>query len=116
MHLLVIVDQTSRCKDAQDVDDFISAEFPDKNQDPVLYGLVLQWMTHGPCGPKCQDNHGQCTKKFPKPWCEETTFDPNSFVSYRRRNTGVTHQRWPDGFAYDNSHVVPHSWYFLKKY
>lgn len=66
MHPLVIVDQTSRSKDALGVDDFIDAEFPDINVDPVLYDLVLQHMTHGPCGPKCQDS------------CHDPTYSPKS--------------------------------------
>ena len=36
---------------ASDIDDFISAEIPDKDLNPELYKAVSEYMVHGPCGP-----------------------------------------------------------------
>ena len=57
MHLLVILDEHSRCRTLQDVDNIISAEFPDRAQDLVLYELVLRPMAHGPCDARCLDKN-----------------------------------------------------------
>ena len=32
------------------IDDLISAEIPDKQQDPILNNIVIKNMIHGPCG------------------------------------------------------------------
>ncbi|XP_076909200.1 uncharacterized protein LOC143566357 [Bidens hawaiensis] len=74
------------------IDNFISVEIPDKNEDPELYSLVNGHMIHGPCGvthPKCScmvDN--ACSKNFPKKLQNETSIDSNGFPVYRRRDLG----------------------------
>ena len=37
-------------QDAQDVDQYISAELPDPVDDPRAYKIVSEMMMHGPCG------------------------------------------------------------------
>ena len=53
-----------------DVDKFVSAEIPDKANDPELYRIVTELMIHGPCGQKDLNNkciiEGECIKNFPK--------------------------------------------------
>ena len=78
-----------------DIDDFISAEIPDKDLNPELYSAVSEFMVHGPCGPlnhtsPCMHNVTKCSKKFPKSFNERTTFDGNGYPVYKRRDTGVT--------------------------
>ncbi len=100
MHLLVIVDQTSRCKDAQDLNDFICTE------KWILYYMIwsfIIWlMVHVILYAKIimasalRSSQSHCTRRLPL--------------------ILVTHQRQPNGFSCDNSHVVPHSRYFLKNY
>ena len=52
MHLLIILQQDSRVKEPADVDDVISAEFPDPETEPELFNIVLGMMTHQ-CGDRC---------------------------------------------------------------
>jgi hypothetical protein len=73
----------------QDVDSVISAELPNKADDPHCYAIVSKFMLHGPCGiasPKAQCMKGnQCSKKFPKKFKQSTVFGENGFVFYKRR-------------------------------
>ena len=53
-----------------DVDEYISAEIPDAQEDPVLHRIVTRTMVHGPCGDmnpasSCMRD-GICSKAFPK--------------------------------------------------
>ena len=73
-------------------------------------------MTHGPCDARCLDKNKRCTKGFPKRFLDETLFTEDSYVQYRRRNTGQVHCRQEGGFGYDNRHVVPYNRYLLLKY
>ena len=78
-----------------DIDDFISAEIPDKDLNPELYNVVSEFMVHGPCGPlnptsPCMHNVTKCSKKFPKSFNESTTFDGNRYHVYKRRDSGAT--------------------------
>ena len=50
----------------EDLDKIISARIPDPDEDPILYNLVKDWMVHGPCGDRCKDESGNCSKKFPR--------------------------------------------------
>ncbi|XP_051165710.1 uncharacterized protein LOC127284357 [Leptopilina boulardi] len=88
------------------VDRYISAEIPDENLHPLLHSIVIKNNIHGPCGDWClKDN--KCSKHFPKDFNSETTFTYNSFVNYRRRDTGKSYTR-PSGYIVDNRHVVPY--------
>ena len=49
MPLLVIMTVEDKIRNADELDDLISAEIPDFN-DPELRELVLKWMIHNPCG------------------------------------------------------------------
>ena len=54
------------------IDDVVSAELPDKENDPKLFEIITRQMVHGPCGnlnrnsPCMKD--GRCSKNFPKPF------------------------------------------------
>ncbi|GKA61503.1 DNA helicase [Tanacetum coccineum] len=100
-----------KIQDAKDVDRYISAELPDPKTDPEGYRVVSEMMVHGPCGPadptaSCMKEN-LCSKKFPKKLNNETYFDNNDYVYYRRRDTGVEVTR--RGMDLDNSHVVPYN-------
>ncbi|KEP45767.1 putative ATP-dependent DNA helicase PIF1 [Rhizoctonia solani 123E] len=88
MHLLVWLEKASHITTPSDVDELISAELPDPNDDPELYATVTSTMIHGPCGPNfpntpCWDSEKQaCTKGYYplKPWQEETVMVHNHYV------------------------------------
>lgn len=71
------------------IDDIISAEIPDPEEDPVLFEIVCKHMIHGPCGelnsksPCMKDNI--CTKRYPKDFIQETQSGNDSYPRYRRR-------------------------------
>jgi hypothetical protein len=72
-----------------DIDSVISAEFPDRAEDPVLYEVIKKNMVHGPCGQlnrssKCMDK-GQCTKHYLRQLMAETQTGEDGYPLYRRR-------------------------------
>ncbi|XP_013617380.1 PREDICTED: uncharacterized protein LOC106323876 [Brassica oleracea var. oleracea] len=78
-HILLWLGNSTRTPSAEEVDEIISAELPNKEEDPAAYDLVTKHMTHGPCGlfnPKspCMKNI-VCTKKYPRPYNENTSID-----------------------------------------
>lgn len=73
-----------------DIDKIISAEIPNKLEDPILHDLVMRHMIHGPCGqynPKspCM-NEKKCCKKFPKHFVEHTQIGNDGYPAYKRRS------------------------------
>ena len=48
MHLLIWFAPEDKIRTAEDVDQLVSAEFPDQATHPRLYELVKKYMTHGP--------------------------------------------------------------------
>ncbi|CAN0871861.1 ATP-dependent DNA helicase PIF1 [Linum grandiflorum] len=96
----------------------IAAELPDPSIDPQGFSTVTRFMVHGPCGEDrpnspCMES-GQCTKKFPKLFCSETTYDDDGYVTYKRRDTGIVVDR--SGVLLDNRFVVPYNRSLLVKY
>jgi hypothetical protein len=75
-------------------------------------------MIHGPCGsanPKCSCMvDGQCSKHYPKEYCEKTVILQNGHVRYARPNNGNTAKK--NGVHLDNRFVVPHNVDLLIKY
>lgn len=100
------------------MDRIISAEIPDKRQNPELYDLVKQFMVHGPCGtdnPSCPCMvQKKCSKNFPKKFQDETCVDADGYPVYRRRDTGNIIEK--NGIPLDNRHVVPYNRDLLRKY
>ncbi|GBN61787.1 hypothetical protein AVEN_227601-1 [Araneus ventricosus] len=70
------------------VDDFISAEIPNPQEDPDLFCIVTKQMVHGPCGsidphsPCMKD--GICTKRYPRHFLKETQTGQDGYPLYRR--------------------------------
>ena len=107
----------------RNIDDVICAEFPDPEVDKELFELVKKWMVHGPCGQRCQDQSGKCTKKFPRPFTKETKTNKDGYPEYRRRKAGDGGIQdvviWRDSGAmhvYNNSHVVPYNPWLLRTF
>jgi hypothetical protein len=80
--------------------------------------LVNEFMMHGPCGANnrrcpCMKNN-KCSKKFPKPFQDETILDGFGFTIYRRRPDG--RHVLKNGVRLDNRNIVPYNMHLLKKY
>ncbi|XP_027166398.1 uncharacterized protein LOC113766402 [Coffea eugenioides] len=96
----------------------MAAELLDKNTDPIAYEAVLQFMSHGPCGPAntrspCMEN-GKCSKHYPKYFQTETIIDENDFPVYRRRDNG--REGIKAGVKIDNRWIIPHTVDLVVKY
>lgn len=117
-HILVWQTRSDHGASPDEVDKYISAELPDPENDPLGFSLVQEFMIHGPCGsanpasPCMKD--GVCSKRYPKSFQNETTFDPDGYPLYRRRDNGRT--VWKNNTELDNRWVVPHNLEVLKKY
>uniref|UniRef100_A0A0D3E4S6 ATP-dependent DNA helicase n=1 Tax=Brassica oleracea var. oleracea TaxID=109376 RepID=A0A0D3E4S6_BRAOL len=85
-----------------------------KEADPEGFLLVEQLMMHGPCGQKCMDDN-KCTKKFPRPYNDNTSINEAGYITYRRRYEETKFVMKGDA-KLDNSYVVPHNLLLLKKY
>ncbi|GFR86029.1 hypothetical protein ElyMa_006043100 [Elysia marginata] len=72
------------------IDAAVSAEIPDKNQDPELFTIVTSHMVHGPCGalnpnaPCMKD--GKCSRQFPKSFVKDTEMGTDIYPKYQRRD------------------------------
>ena len=76
---------------ASDIDNIISAELPDPEEDKELYDIVKANMIHGPCGKDlnkdapCMRN-GKCSKNYPRSYRAETETAKDGYPAYRRRH------------------------------
>ncbi|KAG3182904.1 hypothetical protein C6341_g5720 [Phytophthora cactorum] len=99
-HILVILAVEDKPRTRQIIDKMVSAELPDKENNPQLYETVTTCMIHGPCGAAYPNavcmKDGKCTKSFPKPLSEVT----------KSNLTGEAINQW----------VVPYNPYLSQKY
>ncbi|KAG0586650.1 hypothetical protein KC19_2G106400, partial [Ceratodon purpureus] len=103
-----------RIREPCQVDRIVCAEFPDEQEDPELFDMVLKYMVHGPCTrDRCLDETGQCTKHFPKSFQDQTAMDQDGYPLYRQRNDGRSFEK--HGFFFNNSHVVPYNPGLIRK-
>lgn len=105
------IDAQHKIRDPEEVDKFISAELPNRTTDPQAYKVVAEMMMHGPCGnakpnAACMQE-GLCTKNFPKKFNEQTFFDQDGHIHYRRRRTADYVRRGE--LKLDNTYVVPYN-------
>ncbi|XP_058808421.1 uncharacterized protein LOC131674008 [Phymastichus coffea] len=112
MHLLITLSGGYKWTTAEIIDKFISAEIPNKTDNSHLHNLVINHMTHGPCGDWCMKD-GECSKHFPKQFQNETTMNENGYPHYQRRNDGITVDKTNDHVV-DNRWVVPYCPILLK--
>ncbi|XP_076908821.1 uncharacterized protein LOC143565856 [Bidens hawaiensis] len=117
-HLCLFMHAYHKLPTVDYVDPFISAEIPDKNEDPKLYYLVKEFMIHGPCGIQNKNCpcmiDGKCSKNFPKKFRESTCIDGEGFPLYRRRKAGFFVEKLD--VKLDNRSVVPYNKILLKRY
>nr|KAJ0204953.1 hypothetical protein LSAT_V11C500241710 [Lactuca sativa] len=117
-HICLFMHSDNKLPTVELIDPIISAEIPDRIEDPKLYSLVNEFMIHGPCGAEnmncpCMVDK-KCSKKFPKQFSNHSSVDQNGFPLYRRRNDG--HFVEKSGVRLDNRNVVPYNKYLLKRY
>ena len=116
-HMLFILADRDKPRDADAIDQIVSAEIPDAAADPVLHDLVRRHMIHGPCGSlnpasPCMVN-GDCQKLFPKEPRPSTLASVNGYPEYRRsggRTANVGRH------TVDSRWVVPYNAYLLRRY
>ncbi|CAF2107137.1 BnaC08g47210D [Brassica napus] len=118
-HILLWLGNSTRTPSAEEVDEIILAELSNKEEDPPAYDLVMKHMIQGPCGlfnPKspCMENN-MCTKKYPRPYNDNTSIDKSGYVLYRRRRNDDACTLKARAVL-DNTFVVPHNIKLLKKY
>jgi hypothetical protein len=120
-HILLILHEDDKPRTTKDFDEIVSAEIPDPNTCPNLFQTVTSCMIHGPCGslnttsPCMKD--GTCSKRYPRPFTNETTQNEDGYPTYRRREAQpyiVGHNRRQHPI--DNRWVVPYNPYLSMKY
>lgn len=67
--MLLWLENAPKIPEASDINAIISAELPNKTEDPLGFALVERHMMHGPCGKDrpsspCMSNQ-VCTKNIP---------------------------------------------------
>nr|GEU38903.1 ATP-dependent DNA helicase PIF1-like [Tanacetum cinerariifolium] len=62
-HILLWLEENSKCKTAAQIDNIISAELPSLTKDPDGYKVVTDYMLHGPCGK--DEKYAPCTIEGP---------------------------------------------------
>ena len=82
-HILLIVNKEDVPRSADDYDQFVRAEIPDKVNEAKLYECILAHNLHGPYGslnPKspCMKD-GKCSKVYPKTFVERTQHSEDGY-------------------------------------
>ena len=88
MHNLLFLEDRYKLNTPDTIDSCIWArcQWPDPKSQPLLFETIKKCMIHGPCGaanpssPCMEDS--QCTKGYPKPFCEHTSMDDQGFPMY----------------------------------
>ncbi|XP_071688116.1 uncharacterized protein [Rutidosis leptorrhynchoides] len=105
----------------EDVDEYISAELPDEDEDedPELFQMVSELMIQGPCGennPKCPctDVKKSALSDFSKPYADVKSVEKDGYPVYKRTENGRKINK--QGHNIDNGYVVPYNPWLVKKY
>ncbi|PIA42210.1 hypothetical protein AQUCO_02100228v1 [Aquilegia coerulea] len=111
MHALFFLHREDKIRTADQVDKFVSAEFPDPIKHPVLFQTIKKCMVHGPCGNRnmessCMVNR-VCKSHYPRENITNTRIDVDGYPIYRRRKTGKRYK--VRGHLVDNRDVVPYN-------
>ncbi|KAK9676401.1 hypothetical protein RND81_11G074600 [Saponaria officinalis] len=118
VHMVLWLHQDYKFSTAEDIDNIICVELPDKEHEPELYKVVSELIIHGPCGMANKQSpcmvDGKCSKYFPKKLTDNTTIDSGGYPVYRQRDDGRIAEK--NGSFLDNRHVVPYNPYLLLRY
>ena len=121
IHILLITESKPGQSTEQEINKLICAEISNPIKLPNLYKKVVHFNIHGPCSEERCLKNGECIKKFPKEYLQETCFVEDAYPSYRRRSSqkgGHTCTKCSNGHCtvFDNRHVVPYNPYLTQKY
>ncbi|EYC32590.1 hypothetical protein Y032_0003g1676 [Ancylostoma ceylanicum] len=82
------------------IDNIISAELPNPEQDPGLFEIIAKNMIHGPCGPLNPNSpcmkEGKCTKKFPRQFLHTTQTGNDGYLLQEAKPRRRVIQRLPN--------------------
>eukprot|EP00794_Sanderia_malayensis_P017148 gene17148-biopygen14755 len=117
-HMLLFLSQEDKPRTAEQIDNLISAEIPNKQEHPRYRKLVKTHMMHAPCGhlnPRtvCMEDN-KCKKNFPKKIVQQTEPNVDGYPLYRRRgqhNSVKKGQR-----RLNDTWVVPHNRHLLLRF
>ncbi|XP_012850822.1 PREDICTED: uncharacterized protein LOC105970533 [Erythranthe guttata] len=117
-HILLWLHNDDNAKTPEKIDRIICAEIPEEEIDRNMYQLVEKYMIHGPYGQEnlkslCMKDR-VCTKRFTKPFVQQTKLDANGYTVYRRWEDGRTVMKKKT--TLDNEFVVPYNRVLLSKY
>jgi hypothetical protein len=126
MHLLLFLKNRQSYLQPEIIDQIICAEIP---TDPDLAAIIKRVMIHGPCGKHdpaapCmakdkQTGKLQCSKRFPKDFCDKTAVKDDGYPIYQRRQspeTAYTKKIKGKDVHIDNRWVVPYNPYLSARY
>jgi len=115
-HILFILDDKCKLsnKNPNEFDQYIYAEIPDPQVNPILHHRVTSHMIHKPCDiidAPCIQDSGYCKSNYPKPFCDESCVDEKGFPIYRRRDNGREVVKKYNGrsITITNKNVVPYN-------
>jgi hypothetical protein len=125
LHLLVFLENSDRLLDPDTVDEMVCAEIPDSSwdRDGELAAVIRSAMIHGPCAghdnnAACLEN-GRCSKRYPRPFNDETSIGEDGYPLYRRRDrpeTSFDKMVRGSRVTVDNRWVVPYNPYLTRRY
>uniref|UniRef100_A0A0N5BQI5 Helitron_like_N domain-containing protein n=1 Tax=Strongyloides papillosus TaxID=174720 RepID=A0A0N5BQI5_STREA len=86
IHILVKVSKEDFRLTSDQVDEYVKAEFPDKEKNPCLFEIVTKTMVHSRCDisktkvPCWDEAKNICTKKFPEQYHKVTSITSKDLV------------------------------------
>jgi len=118
-HILLILDEASKLRTAEDYNSMVLAEIPDSIRHPEAYDTVTSCMVHGPCGldflnAQCMEQ-GKCKKRYPCSFSEETRCDVDKYPEYWRRQIRIFVDPKTQRVV-DNQWIVPYNLHLATKY
>ena len=116
-HILLMLDEKYKLVTPDDGNNIIFAKILDPKNEPEAYDTLKRCMIYGPCrylNPRCVCMvDGKCTMHYPKPFTLSTPINADEYLTYRRRDNGITIEIV--NVTVDNHLVVPYNLSLLRK-